>query len=81
MTILLLTRYHVARKAIPYYDCETHTLVKPKSPNGIKMESFIFDVFPFSKSMGCVLVPRSEFTPVKNSNGRLLLIVVNRCQI
>lgn len=61
--------YHIAHKAIPYYDETTQTLVKPKEPNGVKMESFIFDVFPASQKMGCLMVPRSEFTPVKNSNG------------
>ncbi|CBK21975.2 uncharacterized protein [Blastocystis hominis] len=60
--------YHVARKAIPYYDEAEKTTVKPKEPNGVKMESFIFDVFPMSEKMGCLLVPRSEFTPVKNGN-------------
>ena len=62
--------YHVARKAIPYYDEAAKATVKPKEPNGVKMESFIFDVFPMSEKMGCLLVPRSEFTPVKNGNGR-----------
>jgi len=61
--------YHVAHKAIPFYDTKTDTFVKPAKPNGIKMESFFFDVFPASQKMGCLLVPRSEFTPVKNSNG------------
>ena len=61
--------YHIAHKAIPYYDAAQKTMVKPKQPNGVKMESFIFDVFPFSEKMGCVMVPRCEFTPVKNSNG------------
>ena len=62
--------YHIARKAIPYWDVDAQEVVKPKQPNGVKMESFIFDVFPFSEKMGCLMVPRSEFTPVKNSNGR-----------
>ena len=62
--------YHVARKAIPFYDEAANATVKPKEPNGVKMESFIFDVFPMSQKMGCLLVPRSEFTPVKNGNGR-----------
>ena len=61
--------YHVAHKAIPYFDEVSQSIVKPKEPNGVKMESFIFDVFPASEKMGCLMVPRSEFTPVKNSNG------------
>jgi len=43
--------YHVARKKIPYYDAGKKETVKPTSNNGIKLESFIFDVFPLSKSM------------------------------
>ena len=61
--------YHVAHKAIPFFDEVSQSVVKPKEPNGVKMESFIFDVFPYSEKMGCLMVPRSEFTPVKNSNG------------
>ncbi|KAK8825223.1 hypothetical protein WA556_006511, partial [Blastocystis sp. ATCC 50177/Nand II] len=60
--------YHIAHKAIPYYDDAAKETVKPKQPNGVKMESFIFDVFPFSQKMGCTLVSRTHFTPVKNSN-------------
>ncbi len=37
--------YHVAEKKIPYADPEGATAV-PKANNGIKLESFIFDVFP-----------------------------------
>jgi len=60
--------YHVARKKISYYD-GTST-VRPTTPNGIKLESFIFDVFPFSKSMAVMNVSRaSEFAPVKNATG------------
>ena len=61
--------YHIAHKAIPYYDDAAKETVKPKQPNGVKMESFIFDVFPFSQKMGCTLVSRTLFTPVKNCNG------------
>lgn len=73
--------YHVAHKAIPYYDSEKKETLKPKEPNGVKMESFIFDVFPMSQKMGCLMVPRSEFTPVKNSNGRKWGELQCRCQV
>ena len=62
--------YHIARKKIPYYDPETKTTVTPTSNNGIKLESFIFDIFPLSQSMAVLDVTRSEeFAPVKNAPG------------
>ncbi len=62
--------YHVARKQIPYYDQETKTTVTPTANNGMKLESFIFDVFPLSQQMAILDVPRSdEFAPVKNAPG------------
>jgi len=62
--------YHVARKKIPYYDEEKKETVKPTSNNGIKLESFIFDVFPLSKNIAVLDVARSEeFAPVKNPPG------------
>lgn len=62
--------YHVARKKIPYYDDATKTTVKPTSNNGIKLESFIFDVFPLSTAMAVLDVARAdEFAPVKNPPG------------
>ena len=41
--------YHIASKKITYYDAETDKLVVPLEPNGIKLERFIFDVFPESQ--------------------------------
>lgn len=62
--------YHIARKKIPYYDEASKMTVSPESNNGIKLESFIFDVFPFSKRMAVLDVLRSEeFAPVKNAPG------------
>lgn len=40
-------RHHVAEKKIPFID-EDGLRVEPKSNNGIKLEKFVFDVFPFS---------------------------------
>ena len=40
--------------------------------NGIKLESFIFDVFPAANTMAVVEINRSEeFSPVKNAPGSL----------
>jgi UDP-N-acetylglucosamine/UDP-N-acetylgalactosamine diphosphorylase len=62
--------YHVARKKVPYYDEELKRTVKPTENNGIKLESFIFDVFPLSQNMAVLDVARvEEFAPVKNPPG------------
>ena len=37
--------YHVAEKKIPFAGPDGTTAI-PKANNGIKLESFIFDVFP-----------------------------------
>lgn len=41
--------YHCASKKVAYYDAATQELVTPTEPNGVKLEKFIFDVFPISK--------------------------------
>ncbi|KAK8799565.1 hypothetical protein WA158_006114 [Blastocystis sp. Blastoise] len=61
--------YHIANKAIPYYDEATDSTVKPTSNNGIKLESFIFDVFPSADRVSAIIKGRCEFTPIKNAPG------------
>ncbi|KAF9914554.1 UDP-N-acetylglucosamine pyrophosphorylase [Lobosporangium transversale] len=62
--------YHQATKKIPYVDLESGHLISPKKPNGIKLELFIFDVFPVAERFACLEVERSrEFSPIKNSSG------------
>uniref|UniRef100_A0AAV1T219 UDP-N-acetylglucosamine diphosphorylase n=1 Tax=Peronospora matthiolae TaxID=2874970 RepID=A0AAV1T219_9STRA len=63
------SEYHVAYKKVPMAD-DTGATYIPTSNSGIKLESFIFDVFPLSSRMAVLSAPReTEFAPVKNPPG------------
>eukprot|EP00948_MAST-09A_sp_MAST-9A-sp1_P004288 g4288.t1 len=62
--------YHIANKKIAYANEETGEKTKALANNGVKLEKFIFDIFPLSQRMAVLEVPREEhFSPVKNANG------------
>jgi len=60
---------HRAVKKIPHID-QHGNLLEPTEPNGIKLESFIFDALPVaSKSIILQTLRSEEFAPVKNAAG------------
>lgn len=62
--------FHIARKKIPHVDLENGSLVKPTKPNGLKLELFVFDVFPYTSNFAVLEVDRKEdFSPLKNAPG------------
>ncbi|KAJ2898346.1 UDP-N-acetylglucosamine pyrophosphorylase [Zalerion maritima] len=64
--------HHVAKKKIPHANPETGETVKTTTPNGIKLEQFVFDCFPMLSldQFACMEVKREdEFSPLKNARG------------
>ena len=60
---------HKAVKKIPYID-EQGNLINPTEPNGVKLESFIFDAVPMAtNSIILETIREQEFAPVKNATG------------
>jgi UDP-N-acetylglucosamine/UDP-N-acetylgalactosamine diphosphorylase len=62
--------YHIAKKKIKYTDLETGEQINPKANSGMKLECFVFDVFPYAQNMSVLEVHREEeFSPLKNAPG------------
>ncbi|KAJ2683945.1 UDP-N-acetylglucosamine pyrophosphorylase, partial [Coemansia spiralis] len=62
--------HHVAKKKIKCVDLESGQILAPTKPNGIKLERFVFDVFPFVDRMAILEVDRKDqFSPLKNAPG------------
>jgi UDP-N-acetylglucosamine/UDP-N-acetylgalactosamine diphosphorylase len=60
---------HRAVKKIEHIDADGN-FIKPTEPNGVKLESFVFDALPLaSKSIILETVRSEEFGPVKNATG------------
>jgi UDP-N-acetylglucosamine/UDP-N-acetylgalactosamine diphosphorylase len=69
-TFLAELEYHIAKKKIKYTDLETGEQITPKSNSGMKLECFVFDVFPYAENMSVLEVERNEeFSPLKNAPG------------
>ncbi|KAJ2839769.1 UDP-N-acetylglucosamine pyrophosphorylase [Coemansia sp. 'formosensis'] len=61
--------HHIARKKITHID-DSGAVCVPTKPNGIKLERFVFDVFPYVERMAILEVDRrDQFSPLKNAPG------------
>ncbi|MCY2926651.1 MAG: UDPGP type 1 family protein [Planctomycetota bacterium] len=60
---------HRAEKKVPFLDAQG-MLVKPETPNAVKLEMFVFDAMPLAKKAVILETDRAEeFSPVKNAQG------------
>ncbi|MGE5294853.1 MAG: UTP--glucose-1-phosphate uridylyltransferase [Solirubrobacterales bacterium] len=72
---------HRAVKKIPHVDSQGQR-IEPKSPNGVKLESFIFDAIPLADHSIILDIDRNEqFAPVKNATGEDSAEVTRRMMI
>jgi UDP-N-acetylglucosamine/UDP-N-acetylgalactosamine diphosphorylase len=61
--------WHRADKKVPFIN-EEGERIEPSSPNGVKLETFIFDAIPMAEKTMILEAKREfEFAPVKNKTG------------
>lgn len=61
--------WHRADKKVPTVDAEGRCM-SPASPNGVKLEMFVFDAIPLADRAMVMYTERGEeFSPVKNADG------------
>jgi UDP-N-acetylglucosamine/UDP-N-acetylgalactosamine diphosphorylase len=62
--------YHRAVKKVPYVDLESGERIEPEQPNGVKLETFVFDALALADSSIVYETDRvEEFAPIKNASG------------
>jgi UDP-N-acetylglucosamine/UDP-N-acetylgalactosamine diphosphorylase len=62
--------FHRADKKVPAIDLETGAEVKPEKPNAVKLETFVFDALPLTRTSIVYETDRiDEFAPIKNAEG------------
>ncbi len=72
---------HRAEKKIPYISADGK-LIEPTEPNGIKLESFVFDALPLASNSIILQTRRSEeFAPTKNSTGADSVVTTKQMMI
>lgn len=73
--------FHRAVKKIPCIDAAGNP-VKPTAPNGVKLETFVFDALPMAEHSVILQTLRAEeFAPVKNATGTDSAEVTRRMMI
>jgi UDP-N-acetylglucosamine/UDP-N-acetylgalactosamine diphosphorylase len=71
-------RFHASEKKIPTVDDEGRP-VTPSQPNGRKLERFVFDALPATRSVCVVETSRErEYAPLKNAEGADSPVTVRR---
>ena len=62
--------YHRAEKKVPCIDPATGEVIEPESPNGVKLERFVFDAILLAERPIVYEADRvEEFAPIKNAEG------------
>jgi UDP-N-acetylglucosamine/UDP-N-acetylgalactosamine diphosphorylase len=62
--------FHRAEKKINHIDLESGQPVKPEKPNAVKLETFVFDALPLTRTSIIYETDRlDEFAPIKQAEG------------